>query len=118
MENASYDITLVMTLLLIPLSLSLVSFIFKRYFAKRDAADEAKEKRDDEKAKQIRELLEARDKDKDRSTLEWRQQSTQNQEAIKGELKRIADNMHEKIPFVECDKRMDKIDARIRAVGG
>jgi flagellar biosynthesis/type III secretory pathway M-ring protein FliF/YscJ len=118
MENSSYDITLVLTLLLIPLSLSLVSFIFKRYFAKRDTSDAEKEKRDDAKAKQIRDLLEERDRDKDKSTDDWRHQSTKNQEVIKEELKKINDNMHDKVPFGECDRRMDKLDTRIRGLGG
>jgi hypothetical protein len=116
--NQSYDVSIVLTLLLIPLSLSLVTGIFKRYFAKRDAADVEKEKRNDEKAKRIRELLEEKEQIVAQSALEWRQHSTLNQEAIKAELIRIADNMHDKIPFRECEKRMDKFDTRLRSVGG
>ena len=97
-------------LLVIPLSLFLASLWITRLFNKRDTKEERT-------ATQIKELLDKADKEKELTIKERWDEFRKVQCEIKAKVNKIADEMHDKVPYEHCNDRMDVLDERIRGIG-
>jgi signal transduction histidine kinase len=97
-------------LIVIPLSLLIASLWLTRLFVKRD-------QRQDEKDKQIKELLMQKDVAQEKATDEWRAGITDTLCKVKNKVELISGNLHDKVDYSHCNDRMDVLDERIRGIG-
>lgn len=102
---------LFLTLFLAPLSVSLLYFGIKNMFKKQS---EAKEK----DAVLIKELLIEHDKLKEDTIRERWDRFAKVQCEIKSKVESIEKSIPDKVSWAKCDEWMNKLDERIRKVGG
>ena len=86
---------------------SLLGLFMKRRFDAKDAKDV-----------EIKELLAKIEESKENDILEWKEEVHDSLCTIKVNTQKIADELHDKVPYEHCSGRLDKLDERIRAVGG
>lgn len=102
--------TILITLFLIPLCLFLVSIWITRLFKKRDTDQ-------DKTAERIKELQAQADKEKETTIRERWDRFSQTQCEIKRKVDMIVGDMHDKVPWTQCNDRMNSLDERIREIG-
>ena len=104
--------------MIILIALSLIGLFFKRQFAKWDARDaderERAEKRDDDVKKQLDKMEELREA----NFALWKTEVNAHFCDIKNSHRKFIEDLHGRVPYEHCVGRMDKIDERLRNVGG
>jgi uncharacterized membrane-anchored protein YhcB (DUF1043 family) len=77
-----------------------------------------KAKQRDEHETEVKKLLKQIEDTKEISLTEWQAEVHKNFNEIKDMTKKIADDARDMVPFESCDKRMEKLEERVRKIGG
>jgi hypothetical protein len=102
---------LILSLFLAPLTVSLMYFAIRRLFEKRSVDADIKDK-------EIKRLLGMLEQQKAEDLLEWKEEVNASFCAIKTDTKAISAALHDRVVYEHCNDRMDKLDTRIRVLGG
>ena len=86
-------------------------FAIRRLFEKRTADADTKDK-------EIKRLLGILEQQKADDILEWKEEVNASFCAIKSDTKAITEELHDRVVYEHCNERMDKLDVRVRTLGG
>ena len=107
----TFDLTLNINTIIVPLVVSLSTLVIARQLNQKD------KKRDEHEAI-VKVLLDKIDAKKEEALDEWKEEVNSNFCTIKQNTQKIADELHDKVPYDHCAAIMDKLDTRIRVLGG
>lgn len=105
---------LFVTLVLVPLCVSLLYFGIRRLITKKDKEREEKDKERELKDKKIEQLLAEREQIKEKALKEWQSQFAEVQCSIKRKVEEIAEEIHNRVTWEHCNTRRDTVDKILR----
>ena len=106
-----FDLTLNINTIVVPLVVSISTLVIARQLNRND------KKRDDHEAV-VKGLLDKIDAQKEDNMNEWKEEVNANFCTIKANTQKISDEVTSRVPYEHCQERMDKLDVRVRVLGG